>query len=78
MIEVKCSCGKRLRVKEDQTDKRLKCPSCGQPFQIADDPPGAAPGPDVAEVVGVRQSLEQKVGLSCGRPCLATCLLRVV
>jgi hypothetical protein len=32
----------------------------------------------VARGIGVRQSLEQKVGLSCGRPCLVSCLLRVV
>lgn len=55
MINVTCSCGATLRVKDEYAGKRGKCPKCGQAIlipeqeivdlQIAEEVPYAAPAP---------------------------------
>ena len=34
MITFQCSCGKKLRTKDDAAGKRVKCPACGKPVQV--------------------------------------------
>src|SRR4051794_39394154 len=41
-IEVSCSCGKRLRARDDLAGKRAKCPGCGQMLTISAPPPPPA------------------------------------
>ena len=34
MIECKCKCGKRLKVRDELAGKRVRCPGCGQPVAV--------------------------------------------
>jgi FKBP-type peptidyl-prolyl cis-trans isomerase len=41
------NCGKRLKYADEHTDKKLKCPNCGHPLSLPDEPP---PGPPHTEI----------------------------
>ena len=43
-IKVTCSCGKKLRAKDEAAGKRAKCPACGKIVVV---PASPAPHPNV-------------------------------
>lgn len=56
-IAIVCSCGKRLRVRDEMKGKRLRCPSCQRSLEVSgDELPTAGVEPRVARTVTERKA----------------------
>ncbi len=40
-LQIECSCGKRLRVREERAGKRVRCPGCGRALTVPEAEPSA-------------------------------------
>lgn len=50
MIEVSCTCGKKIKVPDTMAGKKGKCPACGTPLEIPAAPPPAPKKDDLLEL----------------------------
>ena len=60
-IQATCSCGATFKAKSELAGKRVKCPSCGQPFAIPDP---RATRPDRTDPFGLPSPGDDPLGLS--------------
>jgi len=62
-VRISCSCGKKLRIREELVGKRVRCPACKQPFEVPPPPepedetleetlPASPPAPEAQERPG--------------------------
>ena len=52
MIAIECACGRKLKVKDEHTGKRIRCPECSGPVKVPAPEPEESFLDDLDEVEG--------------------------
>ena len=60
-MQVKCPCGKLLKVPDTAAGKRVKCPACGKVFQVPATSDAPAPAPAASDKIIVECSCGKKL-----------------
>ena len=68
-LKIGCPCGKRLRVRDDQAGKRVKCPVCSAKIVLPGAAPPSAPPPGADEAVAM---LNRRLSAQAGSPPIAS------
>jgi len=62
-MQVKCPCGKLLKVPDTAAGKRVKCPACGKVFQVPDGPSAPPSTPAASDKIIVECSCGKKLAV---------------